>query len=78
MVLFSKNETALVLATVVIGMFLGTAMIGIGLGFYSGDLHITQSQFDQAWQFSVLFAGAALMYFGFRAGQSSNSVTPQT
>lgn len=77
MVLFSKSETALVLATIVICMLLGTAMIGIGISFYNQTLVISQQQFDQAWQFSILFAGAALMYFGFRAGQNDRTTGQQ-
>lgn len=74
----TKNETALLLATSVVIMLLGTATIGIGTGFIYGDIKITQVQFDQAWQFSILFAGAALMYFGFRAGQSNGNSTTQS
>ncbi len=77
MVLFSKSETALVLATIVISMLLGTVMIGVGISFYNQSLVISQEQFDQAWQFSILFAGAALMYFGFRAGQTNDKTTAQ-
>lgn len=73
MVFINKRETTLTLATLVILMLMGTATIGITMGFVYGDIKITQVQFDQAWQFSILFAGAALMYFGFRAGQSNNS-----
>lgn len=74
----TKNETALTLATVVIAMFLGMAILGTAVGFINGEIVVSQNQFDQAWQFSILFAGAAMMYFGFRAGQSSNgNVTPQ-
>lgn len=75
---FTKSETALILATTVIVLLIGTAGVGIGTGFLYGDIKITQVQFDQAWQFSILFAGAALMYFGFRAGQSNGSTVAQS
>ncbi len=71
----TKKETTLVLATLVIVMLMSTATIGIAMGFIYGDIKITQVQFDQAWQFSILFAGAALMYFGFRAGQSNGTTS---
>jgi len=74
----TKNETALLLATSIIIMLIGTSAIGIGTGFVYGDIKITQVQFDQAWQFSILFAGAALMYFGFRAGQANDSTVTQS
>ena len=72
---FNKRETTLTLATLVIVMLMATATIGIAMGFIYGDIKITQVQFDQAWQFSILFAGAALMYFGFRAGQSNGNTS---
>ncbi len=74
----TKSETTLVLATLVITMLMATTAIGISMGFIYGDIKVTQVQFDQAWQFSILFAGAALMYFGFRAGQSNGTATAQT
>lgn len=73
----TKRETALTLATLIIVMLMATSAIGIGTGFVYGDIKITQVQFDQAWQFSILFAGAALMYFGFRAGQANGSKVEQ-
>lgn len=69
----TKRETTLTLATLVIVMLMSTTAIGISMGFIYGDIKFTQIQFDQAWQFSILFAGAALMYFGFRAGQSNGT-----
>ncbi len=74
----TKKETTLTLATLVVVMLMATATIGIAMGFIYGDIKITQVQFDQAWQFSILFAGAALMYFGFRAGQSNGSAVAQS
>ena len=74
----TKSETALLLATSVIILLMGTAAIGVGTGFVYGDIKITQNHFDQAFQFSILFAGAALMYFGFRAGQANGSSTSQS
>jgi len=74
----TKRETTLTLATLVIVMLLLTVTIGIATGFIYGDIKITQVQFDQAWQFSILFAGAALMYFGFRAGQNNGSAIGQS
>jgi|APSaa5957512493_1039668.scaffolds.fasta_scaffold188467_1 hypothetical protein len=75
---FTKNEMALVLASSVIILLIGTAGVGIATGFVYGDIKITQEQFSQAWQFSTIFAGAALMYFGFRAGQSNGNTTTQS
>lgn len=75
---FTKRETTLTLATLVISMLLLTSAIGISTGFIYGDIKFTQVQFDQAWQFSILFAGAALMYFGFRAGQNNGSAIGQS
>jgi high-affinity Fe2+/Pb2+ permease len=75
---FSKNEMALALAAAVIIMLLSTSAIGIATGFFYGDIKITQEQFSQAWQFTTIFAGAALMYFGFRAGQANGSSAPQS
>lgn len=69
---------ALALASTVIVMLLGTAAVGIGTGFVYGDIKITQEQFSQAWQFTTIFAGAALMYFGFRAGQANGTSAPQS
>lgn len=74
----TKSETTLALAAAVIIMLLGTTAVGISAGFVYGDIKITQEMFNQAFQFSLLFAGAALMYFGFRAGQSNGNVTVQT
>jgi len=58
-------------------MLVGTSAVGIGMGFVYVYIKITQVQFDQAWQFSILFAGASLMYFGFRAGQANGTATAQ-
>ena len=68
----------LALAASVIILLLATSMVGIVAGFLNGDIKISQEQFSQAWQFTTIFAGAALMYFGFRAGQSNNTPTPQS
>ena len=65
------------LATIVIVMLLITTVVGIGTGFVYGDIKISQVQFDSVFQFSILFAGAALMYFGFRAGQANGNKIEQ-
>jgi hypothetical protein len=75
---FTKKETTLALATAVIVMLIGSTAIGIGTGFIYGDIKITQEMFNQTFQFSILFAGAALMYFGFRAGQSNGTSVTQS
>lgn len=75
---FTKNEIALVLATAVLALFIGTSTMGIATGFVYGDIKITQDQFDEAFDFAKIFAGAALMYFGFRAGQANGSAKTQS
>lgn len=71
----AKNEIALMLAASIIILLLSSVAIGIGTGFVYGDVKIDQDHFDQIFQFGILFAGAAMMYFGFRAGQANgNSV----
>jgi hypothetical protein len=73
----SKKEIALTLATAVIAIFLLTIVTGISTGFMYGDIKMSQDQFNQIWQFGTIFGGAALFYFGFRAGQSNGSAVAQ-
>lgn len=75
---FTKREATLALAITIVGIFLGSIAVGAVLGFVSGEIKMTQAQFDGIWQFGLLFGGAALMYFGFRAGQSNGSTVPQS
>lgn len=74
---FTKNEIALALATSIIIILLGSLIVGVGTGFVYGDIKINQDHFDQIFQFGILFAGAAMMYFGFRAGQANSTASPQ-
>ena len=74
----TKREITLILAATVIVMLLLVTGTGMVTGFVYGDVKMTQGQFNSAWQFSILFAGAALMYFGFRAGQSNGSAVGQS
>lgn len=74
----SKREIALTLATGVIAIFLLTIVTGIGTGFVYGDIKMSQDQFNQIWQFGTIFGGAALFYFGFRAGQSNGTAIAQS
>ena len=74
----TKREITLTLAATVIVMLLLVTGIGMATGFLYGDIKMTQDQFDSAWQFSILFAGAAIMYFGFRSGQSNGSAIGQS
>lgn len=73
----SKREIALTLATAIITIFLVTIVTGIGTGFIYGDIKMSQDQFNQIWQFGTIFGGAALFYFGFRAGQSNGTAGSQ-
>ena len=74
----SKREIALTLATVIIALYLVTIIAGIGTGFVYGDIKMSQDQFNQVWQFGTIFGGAALFYFGFRAGQTNGSAIGQS
>lgn len=74
---FTKNEIALALATIILAVMIGTSGVGVSTGFIYGDIKITQDHFDEAWDFSKIFAGAAMMYFGFRAGQANGSTVAQ-
>ncbi len=74
----SKREIALTLATVIIALYLVTIIAGIGTGFIYGDIKMSQDQFNQVWQFGTIFGGAALFYFGFRAGQTNGSAIGQS
>ena len=74
----SKREIALTLATAVIAIFLLTMVTGIGTGFVYGDIKMSQDQFNQVWQFGTIFGGAALFYFGFRAGQGNGTAVAQS
>ena len=38
----------------------------------------SQDQFNQVWQFGTIFGGAALFYFGFRAGQGNGTAVAQS
>jgi hypothetical protein len=74
----TKNEIALLLATSILVLFIATSAIGIGTGFVFGDIKINQEHFDEAWDFGTIFAGASLMYFGFRAGQANGTAKTQS
>lgn len=74
----SKREIALTLATGIIAIFLLTIITGISTGFVYGDIKMSQDQFNQVWQFGTIFGGAALFYFGFRAGQSNGTAVTQS
>jgi len=74
----SKREIALTLATAIIAVFLVTIVVGISTGFVYGDIKMSQDQFNQVWQFGTIFGGAALFYFGFRAGQTNGSTIGQS
>lgn len=74
----TKREITLTLAATVVAMLLLVTGIGMSTAFIYGDIKMTQDQYDSAWQFTILFAGAALMYFGFRAGQSNGTATSQS
>ena len=74
----SKREIALTLATAVIAIFLLTMVTGIGTGFVYGDIKMSQDQFNQVWQFGTIFGGAALFYFGFRAGQGNGTAVAKS
>jgi len=78
MAIFSKREIALGLATAIIAIFLLTIVTGIYTGFIYGDIKMSQDQFNQIWQFGTIFGGAALFYFGFRAGQTNGSAIGQS
>ena len=73
----TKREIALTLATAIIAIFLLTITTGISTGFIYGDIKMSQDQFDLVWQFGTLFGGAALFYFGFRAGQTNGTAIGQ-
>jgi hypothetical protein len=75
---FTKNEIALILATAILAVFIGTSALGIATGFVYGDIKITSDQFDEIFDFAKIFAGAAMMYFGFRAGQANGHGKPQS
>jgi len=75
--IFSKNEIALGLASCIIILLLASMTLGIATGFVYGDIKITQDQYNQIFQFGVLFAGASLMYFGFRVGQANGTAKTQ-
>lgn len=74
----SKQEMALVLSVCGIAIILFTGIGGATQALLDGSIKFGQQHFDQAWQFVIMFGGAAMIYFGIRAGQAKGSTGAQT
>ena len=74
----TKQEMALVLSVAGIGLIMFTGFGGVTQALLDGNVKFGQTHFDQAWQFLIMFGGAAMLYFGFRAGQSKSPAGAQT
>ena len=74
----TKKEMALVLSTMGVGGLIVISFFGAGAAILNGSVIFSQTNFDQAWQFLIMFGGAAIIYFGIRAGQSNGTSGGQT